>query len=95
MSAREDVIVRTCCNNDLSTTQAARLLGMSVGYCRAVRQGKYLVGVLPHIRRPGDLAARTCRDCRFYTGREERPCDLGLPGAEGVSAARSCGTYLP
>lgn len=34
-----------------------------------------------------------CYDCRFYSGDEQRPCDLGLNTRNRVTTAASCGTF--
>jgi hypothetical protein len=94
-TAREIEIVTTCCASDLDPIEAARQLGVSESYCRAIRRGEYMAWVLPGIeRRAPDQSVRTCCSCRFYTGRPDSPCDLRLPDATGTAAARTCGSYL-
>jgi hypothetical protein len=94
-TAREIEHVDVCCDMNITTAQAAEHLGVSVSYSRAVRRGEYLAWVLPNVpRRSASEALRTCCSCRFYSGQAGRPCDLQLPDATGVLAARNCGSYL-
>ena len=94
-TAREIEHVDVCCDMNLTTVQAAERLGVSVSYSRAVRRGEYLAWVMPAMpRRSASEALRTCCSCRFYSGQAGRPCDLQLPDATGVLAARNCGSYL-